>query len=156
MPEAMLGDKGYDSDAIRFDLKRRGIDPVIPTKSNRKVQLTIDKTAYAMRNRIERLFNKIKHLSRGDLLRQARVQLPRVRATRNDPMLDQVCPHDLDLGREAVSRRRGRGEWERRCDSPAASPADAAELSQARAAGAGRGLGIWNAPRFDRTVGLAR
>lgn len=50
-----------DSDAIRSDLEWRGIDPVIPTKSNRKVQLTIDNTAYAMRNRIERFFNKITH-----------------------------------------------------------------------------------------------
>lgn len=49
-PEAMLGDKGYDSDAIRSDLEWRGIDPVIPTKSNRKVQRIIDKAAYAMRN----------------------------------------------------------------------------------------------------------
>jgi transposase len=61
LPEAMLGDKGYDSDAIRSDLERRDIDPVIPTKSNRKVQRTIDKAAYAMRNRIERFFNRIKH-----------------------------------------------------------------------------------------------
>lgn len=58
LPEAMLGDKGYDSDAIRSDLERRGIDPVIPTKSNRRVQRTIDKAAYAMRNRIKRFFNK--------------------------------------------------------------------------------------------------
>lgn len=58
-PEAMLGDKGYDSDAIRSNLERRGIDPVIPTKSNRKVQRIIDKAANAMRNRIERFFNKL-------------------------------------------------------------------------------------------------
>ena len=63
-PDAMLGDKGYDSDTIRSDLERRGIDPVIPTKSNRKVQRTIDKATYAMRNRIERFFNKIKYSRR--------------------------------------------------------------------------------------------
>lgn len=63
-PEAMLGDKGYDSDAIKSDLEPRGIDPVIPTKSNRKVQRTIEGTAYAMRNGIERFFNKIKHSRR--------------------------------------------------------------------------------------------
>lgn len=61
LPEAMLGDKGYNSDAIRSDLERRGIEPVIPTKSNRKVQRTIDEAAYAMRNRIVRFFNRIKH-----------------------------------------------------------------------------------------------
>jgi hypothetical protein len=58
LPEAMLGDKGHENDAIRSDLERRGIDPVIPTKSNRRVQRPIDKAAYAMRNRIERFFNK--------------------------------------------------------------------------------------------------
>lgn len=30
--DEMLGDKGYDSHAIRSDLERRGIDSVIPTK----------------------------------------------------------------------------------------------------------------------------
>jgi hypothetical protein len=66
--------------------------PVIPTKSNRKVQRTIDKTAYAMRNRIERFFNKIKH-SRRVATRYDKL------ASRNDPMLDQVCPHGLgDVG----------------------------------------------------------
>jgi transposase len=64
LPAAMLGDKGYDSDAIRSDLEWRGINPVIPTKSNRKVQRTIDKATYAMRNRIERFFNKIKNSRR--------------------------------------------------------------------------------------------
>lgn len=63
-PEAMLGDKGYDGDAIRSDLERRGGDPVIPTKSTRKVQRTLGKAAYAMRNRIERFFNEIKQSSR--------------------------------------------------------------------------------------------
>jgi transposase len=46
LPGSMLGDKGYNSDAIRSDLERRGIDPVIPNKSNRKMQRTIDKASY--------------------------------------------------------------------------------------------------------------
>lgn len=37
-PAAMLADKGYDSDDIRDDLERRGAGPVIPTKSNGRVQ----------------------------------------------------------------------------------------------------------------------
>jgi hypothetical protein len=37
-PGAMLADKGYDSDAIRHDLKDRGAAPEIPIKSNRKMQ----------------------------------------------------------------------------------------------------------------------
>jgi len=34
-PDALIADKAYDADAIRDDLKRRGIKPVIPPKSNR-------------------------------------------------------------------------------------------------------------------------
>ncbi|KAF0124114.1 MAG: hypothetical protein FD152_3124 [Xanthobacteraceae bacterium] len=63
LPEAMLGDKGYDSDAIRIDLEQRGIDPVIPTKANRKVQRTIHKDTYAMRNRIERVATRYDKLA---------------------------------------------------------------------------------------------
>jgi len=63
-PAAMLADKGYDSDAIRLDLERRGVDPVIPTKANRKRQRSICKKTYALRNRIERFFNKLKHSRR--------------------------------------------------------------------------------------------
>ena len=63
-PAAMLADKGYDSDAIRDDLEGRGAEPVIPTKSNRKVQHQIDRAGYALRNRIERFFNKLKHSRR--------------------------------------------------------------------------------------------
>lgn len=63
-PTIMLADKGYDSDAIRADLEKRGADPVIPTKSNRKVQIPVEKATYALRNRIERFFNKIKHSRR--------------------------------------------------------------------------------------------
>jgi hypothetical protein len=46
-PGAMLGDKGYDSDAIRHDLKDRGTAPEIPTRSNRKVQHSVCKPLYA-------------------------------------------------------------------------------------------------------------
>ena len=65
LPEAMLGDEGYDSDAIRSDFERRGIDPVIPTRSNRRVQRMVDKAAYAMRNRIKHFLNKRKHSRNG-------------------------------------------------------------------------------------------
>jgi hypothetical protein len=35
-PSMLLGDKGYDSDDIRRDLIDRGIEPVIPPRSNRR------------------------------------------------------------------------------------------------------------------------
>ncbi len=63
-PKALLGDKGYDSDAIREDSWFHGTDPVIPTKSNRKVQRPVDPVLYALRNRIERFFNKLKNARR--------------------------------------------------------------------------------------------
>jgi hypothetical protein len=38
-PDALLADKASDTDTIRDDLKKRGIKPVIPPKSNRKVTI---------------------------------------------------------------------------------------------------------------------
>ena len=63
-PKALLADKGYDSDAIREDAYIHGTNPVIPTKSNRKVQRPVDPLLYALRNRIERFFNKLKNARR--------------------------------------------------------------------------------------------
>ncbi len=63
-PKSKLADKGYDSDAIRADLESRGTEPVIPTKSNRKVRRTVCRETYAPRSRIERFFNKLKHSRR--------------------------------------------------------------------------------------------
>lgn len=56
----MLGDKGYDSDAIRADLKARGIRPVIPPRSNRKAAIRWNRRLYRERNRIERMFGHLK------------------------------------------------------------------------------------------------
>ncbi|WP_296574101.1 hypothetical protein [Phreatobacter sp.] len=47
------------SDSIGPDLERRAIDPGIPTRPDRKVRLTIERTAYAMRDPSERFFSKI-------------------------------------------------------------------------------------------------
>lgn len=63
-PEQMLADKGYDSDAVRDDIARRGGQAMIPTRATRKVQHLVDKAIYALRNRIERFFNKIKNSRR--------------------------------------------------------------------------------------------
>ena len=37
-PEQMLGDKGYDSEAVRRDIKQRGGDAMIPSIARRKIQ----------------------------------------------------------------------------------------------------------------------
>ena len=63
-PEQMLADKGYDSDAVRDDIEERGGEAQIPSKANRKVQHLVDKAIYALRNRIERFFNRIKNSRR--------------------------------------------------------------------------------------------
>lgn len=63
-PEQMLGDRGFDSDAVRQDIEQRGGEALIPTKANRKVQHLVDKAIYALRNRIERFFNRLKNSRR--------------------------------------------------------------------------------------------
>jgi transposase len=52
-PGATLADKGYDSDAIRHDLRDSGATPKRPTRSNRKVQYALSKPLYALRSWIE-------------------------------------------------------------------------------------------------------
>ncbi len=63
-PGAMLADKGYDSGAIRNDLRDSGSKPETPTKSNRKVQYSVDKTLYALRSRIECFIGHLKEQRR--------------------------------------------------------------------------------------------
>ncbi|WP_201724239.1 IS5 family transposase [Bradyrhizobium centrolobii] len=63
-PRKLLGDKGYDSDAIRADLVERGIEAVIPPRSNRTIQIKYDREAYKHRNLVERCVNRIKQYRR--------------------------------------------------------------------------------------------
>lgn len=60
-PDAVLADKGYDSDALVASLEAREIAAVIPPKANRKKQRACDFALYRERNLVERFFNKIKH-----------------------------------------------------------------------------------------------
>jgi transposase len=64
VPRALLGDKGYDADFIRQDMQARGGFAMIPTKRNRLIQLPVDAAIYALRNLIERCFNKLKNARR--------------------------------------------------------------------------------------------
>ena len=63
-PRVMIADKGYDSDAIRNDLAVREVEAVIPMRRCRKIQTPIDGAVYALRNLIERCFNKLKQSRR--------------------------------------------------------------------------------------------
>jgi len=60
----MLADKGYDSDDVRASLLLKGILPVIPPKVNRNEAIACDFRAYKDRNRVERMFNKLKQFRR--------------------------------------------------------------------------------------------
>ena len=59
-PDALVADKAYDTDAIRDDLKERGIKPVIPSKSNRTKAIRYSKRLYRQRNCIERVLGHLK------------------------------------------------------------------------------------------------
>lgn len=63
-PACIAGDKGYDSAALRSALRRRGIEPLIPSRSNRKRMLPFDKERYRERNVIERCIGRLKQWRR--------------------------------------------------------------------------------------------
>jgi transposase len=56
----LLADKAYDTDEIVEGAKNRGTEPVIPPKSNRKIQREYDKDIYKLRHLIENAFLHIK------------------------------------------------------------------------------------------------
>ena len=62
LPEAdwLLADRGYDADWFREGLIERGTRPCIPERKSRKTTIKYDKRRYKRRNRIERMFGRIK------------------------------------------------------------------------------------------------
>jgi transposase len=62
--EVVIGDKGYDSDAVVAAIESKGAEAVIPPRSNRKVQRAYDQERYKDRNLVERFWNKIKQFRR--------------------------------------------------------------------------------------------
>jgi putative transposase len=62
--DAAVMDKAYDSDAIRQVLHERGVEAVIPSKTNRIEEIPYDKEQYKCRQKVERFFNKLKHFRR--------------------------------------------------------------------------------------------
>ena len=57
----LLGDKGYDSNAIREAAAARNVWANIPNRSNRKQRFAFSAWVYRQRNLVERFFNRIKH-----------------------------------------------------------------------------------------------
>src|SRR5215471_1515211 len=89
-PDRLLGDKGYDSGDIRDDLAERGIEPVIPPRSNRKTPIEYDREAYKRRNLIERCVNRLipphrNPLSRPRQVLNSRRREPKRRVERVEP-----------------------------------------------------------------------
>ena len=62
LPEAewLLADRGYDADWFRETLIDRGTKPCIPGRKSRKKTVKYDKRRYKRRNRIERMFGRLK------------------------------------------------------------------------------------------------
>jgi transposase len=60
----LLGDRAYDSEALRLWLNERGTRAVVPNKSNRKQPFTFDRKSYKLRHRIENAFCRLKDFRR--------------------------------------------------------------------------------------------
>jgi transposase len=60
----LIADKGYDGDAMRAEIIKRGTKPVIPNKANRVVRHPFDRRTYKGRNVIERSFCRLKDFRR--------------------------------------------------------------------------------------------
>ena len=81
--EALLADKGYNSDKYVASLEVRAIKPVIPPKANRKVKRDCDFALYAERNLVEQILPIHQTIPRySHPLRKDRPQFPRSIATR--------------------------------------------------------------------------
>jgi putative transposase len=62
-PDFVIGDKGYDSDPLRQQIRRQGAKPVIPARKGTR-RRRYDKIKYKLRNVVERFFNRIKQYRR--------------------------------------------------------------------------------------------
>lgn len=63
-PRRVAGDRGYSSPTARQRLRRRHVQPIIPTRKDQPRQPHFDRAAYRQRNRVERLFNRLKQFRR--------------------------------------------------------------------------------------------
>ncbi len=63
-PDAVVADKGYDSDALVQSISDTGAQAVIPPRSHRKTPREYDVHQYKDRNLIERQFCRMKHFRR--------------------------------------------------------------------------------------------
>jgi len=63
--DEVVGDKGFDGDALRSECLERDVNPNIPVKANRPPdRWAWYREGYRERNRVERLFGKVKQFRR--------------------------------------------------------------------------------------------
>lgn len=62
--DELTADKAFDGDAQRDACVKRDVFPNIPSRSNRVEEQPFDAEGYRQRNRIERLFGKLKQFRR--------------------------------------------------------------------------------------------
>jgi transposase len=60
----LLADRAYDANALRAWLAEKGILAVIPSTRSRALAIPHDPTLYRQRNRIERMFCRLKDFRR--------------------------------------------------------------------------------------------
>jgi transposase len=60
----LLADRAYDANALRRLLAERGSEAVIPSTASRSKPIPYDRQAYRQRNRIERMFCRLKDFRR--------------------------------------------------------------------------------------------
>lgn len=63
-PRRVVGDKGYSAGRIRKYLHRHAIRVTIPRRRNERRRGPFDRAVYRLRNRVERLINRMKHFRR--------------------------------------------------------------------------------------------
>ena len=63
-PKRIVGDKGSSSRKLRQYLRKRGIRSTIPHKQNEQRTGACDRAVYCLRNRVERLINRLKPFRR--------------------------------------------------------------------------------------------
>lgn len=60
----LLADRGYDAGHLRRRIAERGAEAVIPSTASRKTLIPYDAAAYKERNRVERMWCRLKDFRR--------------------------------------------------------------------------------------------
>ena len=58
--QTVMGDKGYDSDALREQIEGAGLESIIPYRKCRSIRPEIGRARYKERNVVERFIGKLK------------------------------------------------------------------------------------------------